>query len=135
MEYSTVLSLVNIGLIVTYVLLGIALLGALGGGIISLILDIIAGGIKIAGGVVNFFMEIIKRSKGALIGVVGIMLVVGLAFVFSSGSDISEIVLDKTNTAQWWVRPVGTGLLTFYILLIGTVGLILTTEVLRPFKK
>jgi len=116
MEYTTVLSLVNIGLIVTYTLLGIALLGAVWATVKGLLANP-------------------KGAKMALLGLVGVAVIIFLAYLFSSGSDISEIVLDKTNTAQWWVRPVGTGLLTFYILFIGVVGLILTTEVLRPFKK
>jgi len=110
------LTLVSIGLIVTYVLFGIA-----------------AGGAIISGA--KALMVNPKGAVMALLGLVGIVVVLGAAFVLSSGSDISEILLEKTGTAHWWVRPVGAGLIAFYILFACTITLVIATEAMRPFKK
>jgi len=116
MEHSTVLLLVDIGIIATYALLGVALFGA--------VLSAIRG-----------LFTNPKGAKMALFGLVGIAIVVGAAFGLSSGADISDILLDKTGTPQWWVRPIGAGLISFYILLFCTIAMVIGTEVLRPFKK
>jgi len=108
--------IINIGLILTYALFGLAAIGA----IVSAVRSLIANP---------------KGIKMALLGVVCIAAVVGIAFGLSSGSDISEFLLEKTGTSQWWVRPVGAGLFTFYILFAGTIILLIGTEIMRPFKK
>jgi len=110
------LTLVNIGLIVTYVLFGTAALGALAVAAKS-------------------FITNPKGIKMAVIGLVGIIIVAAASFGLSSGSDISEVLLEKTGTSQWWVRPTGAGLIAFYILFICTVASVIVTEAMRPFKK
>ena len=110
------LTLVNIGIIVTYALLGIAVFGAIGSG-------------------VRGFITSPKGGKMALFGILGIAVVILVAFGLSSSSDVSEVLLQKTETPQWWVRPVGAGLISFYILFIGVFALLIATEAMRPFKK
>jgi len=110
------LTLVNIGLIVTYVLFGVAALGAFAVAAKSLITNP-------------------KGIKMALIGLIGIAIIAVASFGLSSGSDIPEILLEKTGTSQFWVRPTGAGLIAFYILFMCTVALVIATEAMRPFKK
>jgi hypothetical protein len=113
---STVLTLINIGLIVTYVLFGIAALGALFSGVKGLLGNP-------------------KGIKMALFGLLGVAVVVVAAMALSSGSDISEILLEKTGTSQGWVRPIGAGLIAFYILFACTVIAVIGTEVIKPNRK
>jgi len=108
--------IIDIGVITTYVLLGLAAFGVF----VSAIRSLVANP---------------KGLKMALIGFVGVGIVVAAAFGLSSGSDVSEVLLEKTGTAHWWVRPVGAGLFAFYILLASTIVLLIATEVMRPFKK
>ena len=110
------LILIDIGMIVTYALFGIAILGA----------------------IIAAFKGLIANPKGArtaLIGLFAIVAVVGIAFVLSSGSDVSEIFLEKTETPHSWVRPIGAGLFSFYILFGCAVTTLIGTEIMRPFKK
>ncbi|MDR1950846.1 MAG: hypothetical protein LBP96_01295 [Bacteroidales bacterium] len=113
---STVLTFINIGLILTYILFGIAALGA-----------VISG--------VRGLMTNPKGAKTALFGVAGVAVIILISMGLSSGSDISDILLDKTGTAHWWVRPVGAGLIAFYILFFCTVALVVATEAMKPFRK
>jgi len=110
------LVLIDIGIIATYALLGIALLGALGAGVRSLIAKP-------------------QGAKGVLIGLVGIAVVIGISTGLSAGFDVNEALLERTGTAQWMVHPVGAGLISFYILLGCTFLLLIGTEIWRPFKK
>jgi H+/Cl- antiporter ClcA len=116
MSTTTVLLLIDIGIYITYALLGLAVLGAL----VAAVRGLFANP---------------KGLKMVLVGLVGVAIVLFISWVFSSGADISEVLLDKTGTSQWWVRPVGTGLFAFYILLASTILLLIGTEVARPFKK
>jgi len=116
MSHTTTLLLIDIGIYVTYALFGLALLGAL----IAIVRGLFANP---------------KGMKMALVGFIGVAAVLTVAWVFSSGADISEILLEKTGTAPFWVRPVGAGLFAFYILFALTILLLIGTEIARPFKK
>jgi len=114
---STVLLLIDIGIYTTYVLLGLALLGAL---------------VAVVKGLTTSTKKGLMMSA---VGFVGALVVFFVAWIVSSGADVSEILLEKTGTSQWWVRPIGAGLVMFYILLITAALAVIGTEVMRPFKK
>jgi ribose/xylose/arabinose/galactoside ABC-type transport system permease subunit len=107
---------IDIGMYVTYALLGVAALGA--------IFSAVRG-----------FITNPKGIKSALLGLVAIAAVFGISIGLSSGTDISEVLLDKTGTPQGWVRWIGAGLFSFYILFACTVVTVIATEVIRPSKK
>jgi hypothetical protein len=71
----------------------------------------------------------------ALIGVVGTLVVLTIAMFLSSGTDISDLVLEKTKTPQSWSRWVGAGLITTYFLFGCALLSLIAVEVMRPFKK
>ena len=117
MDSTTTLLLIDIGIYVTYALLGVAVLGAL------------ASTVK---GIVS------RPGKGLImfaVGLIGALAVFFVAWTMSSGADISEILLEKTGTSQWWIRPVGTGMIMFYMLFACAILAVIGTEVMRPFKK
>ncbi|MDR0438382.1 MAG: hypothetical protein LBH22_08820 [Bacteroidales bacterium] len=116
MSHSTVLLLINIGLIITYILFGLAVIGAL-----------IAAG--------KSFATSRGNSKMALLGAFGIVVIFIVSWFLSSGTDISEILFERTGTPLWWSRPVGAGLISFYILFICVVSTVIGTEIMKPFKK
>ncbi|MDR2907606.1 MAG: hypothetical protein LBU91_06430 [Bacteroidales bacterium] len=76
-----------------------------------------------------------QRSKVALYGIVGCVVVFGIAMLLSSGTDLPDIVLEKTSTSHATSRWIGAGLITTYILFFGTMIALLTVEVMKPFKK
>ncbi|MCL2683140.1 MAG: hypothetical protein FWE63_06640 [Bacteroidales bacterium] len=116
MSHSTVLLLVNIGLIITYILFGIAVIGAL-----------IAAG--------KALTTSRGSSKMTLLGALGIIVIFAVSWFLSSSTDISEILFERTGTSLWWSRPIGAGLISFYILFICVVGTVIGTEIMKPFKK
>jgi len=107
---------IDIAIIIVYTLLGLALLGAIGAGIRSLVAKP-------------------QGAMRALIGVFGLVVVIGTAFLLATGGNVSEALLERTNTADWTVRPVGAGLISFYILFGSAFLLLIGTEIWRPFKK
>lgn len=65
--------------------------------------------------------------KKSLIGIGGLIIVIGIAYGLSSGTDISvEEMLDRNNieTSESEIRRVGAGIYTFVILLLAAVGVI-----------
>jgi len=112
----TTLLLVDIGIYVTYALFGIAALGAI---------------FAAARG----FVTNPGKMKTALFGIVGVVVVFGASWALSSGTDVSELLFEKTGTSQSWSRPVGAGLYSFYILFSCTILAVIGTEVVRPSKK
>jgi H+/Cl- antiporter ClcA len=107
---------IDISFYVFYVLFGIAVLGSL--------FSAIKGFAGKPGGL-----------KMALLGMVGIVAVFAVSWILSSGTDVSEILFEKTGTSLWWSRPVSAALYSFYILFICTVLIVIGTELLRPSKR
>ncbi|MBL4585900.1 MAG: hypothetical protein JKX84_02405 [Flavobacteriales bacterium] len=70
-----------------------------------------------------------KNAKGALVGVVALVVVVGIAYALSSGDNPSKIEI-STETA----KQVDTGLFAFYILGGIAVASLVYSEVARVFK-
>jgi Mn2+/Fe2+ NRAMP family transporter len=116
MESSTTLLLIEICIYITYDLFCVSALGELFSA-------------------VRGFITSPKGAKTALLGLVAIAIVFGISIGLSSGMDISEVLLEKTGTPQGWVRWIGAGLISFYILFACTVITVIATEVIRPSKK
>ncbi len=90
---------INIGLIVTYSLLGVALLTLIGFSIKFLIVNI-------------------KKSKSTLFGVIGLLVVFIISYLLSSSSDVSQLVFEKTGTDFGLSKLIGSGLILTYIMFI-----------------
>jgi len=76
-----------------------------------------------------------KRAKTTLIGVAGTLVIFAIAMILSSGTDISEIVLEKAKISHSGCRWIGAGLITTYFCFGGAIASLITIEVMRPFKK
>lgn len=74
-------------------------------------------------------------SHGLVIGLGALIVVCVVAFLLSSGSDISEVVLEKNNVSATGSRLVGMGCYTVYILLAVTIIAMIYVECARIFKK
>jgi hypothetical protein len=116
MESSTTLLLIDIGLYITYALFGVAAFGA--------IFSAARGFITNPG-----------RAKMALFGMFAIIAIFAASWVLSSGTDVNEFVFEKAGTSLWWSRPVGAGLISFYLLFAIVVVAVIATELIRPSKK
>lgn len=106
---------INLGLYVTYVLIGICVLGIL---IFSIARIISHPG----------------AAKAALIGIVGLIVLFGLSYALSNGDDVHTI-FSKLDVSEETSRLVGTGLLTFYLLMGVAILSIIYVEITRLFKK
>ncbi len=65
--------------------------------------------------------------KKSLMGVVGLLVVVGIAYGLSSGTDVSVenmLEVNKIETSESEIRKVGAGIYTFGIMLLIAVALI-----------
>jgi H+/Cl- antiporter ClcA len=113
---SSTLLLIDIGIYITYALFGIAALGALFSG-------------------VRGMMTNPKNSKMALFGLVGIVVVFAISMGLSSGTDVNELLFEKTGTPISWSRWVGAGLISFYILFVCVIVTVVAAEVIKPSKK
>ncbi len=89
--------LINIGLIVTYLLLGVALLTLL---FFS----------------VKFTITSIGKSKSTLIGIGGFIALYVLAFIFSSSTDVSNAFFEKNATNPDFSKMIGSGLIFTYLM-------------------
>jgi hypothetical protein len=100
----------NYGILASYLLLAIAVLGAIGFPILELAKNP-------------------KGAKGALIGVGLIVVVFGLSYALSS--DVNPSKIEITPGA---VKMVDTGLFSFYILALVAVCVTIYAEVSKMFK-
>lgn len=107
--------MVDTGLYLTYVLIGICIAGILGFSVANIA--------KNPGG-----------AKSALIGIAGLALVFIITYVASDGSDATTIFADEGIT-EGTSKTVGMGLTTFYVLTAVAIVAILYVEVSRLFSK
>ncbi|MGB0176369.1 MAG: hypothetical protein ACPF9D_04330 [Owenweeksia sp.] len=107
--------MIDFGLYATYALIGIC--------IVMILLFAIGRIAKNPGG-----------AKSALIGIVGLAVLVAVAFGLSTGSDVTEPVFAKMQITEETSRQVGAGLMVFYILAGLAILSILYVEVTRLFK-
>lgn len=107
-------NLINIGLIVAYVALFIAVAAL----VIFPIISMIGGNIK--------------SAKGTLLGIAALVAVVVIAYILSP-ADQGDFYT-KTNTSAQASKLIGTGLVTTYIIMIGLVVITVYTSVVKWFK-
>jgi hypothetical protein len=100
----------NYGIVAAYLLLAVAVVGAIGFPILEIAKNP-------------------KGAKGALIGVGLLVLVFGISYVLGSEENLSKIEISG-GTA----KLVDTGLFAFYILALAAVGVTIYSEVSKIFK-
>jgi hypothetical protein len=100
----------NYGIIAAYLLLAVAVVGAIGFPILEIAKNP-------------------KGAKGALIGVGLLVLVFGISYVLGSEENLSKIEISG-GTA----KLVDTGMFAFYILALAAVGVTIYSEVSKIFK-
>jgi len=108
--------LINAGLILTYILIGIAALAA----------------------IVYPIMFLVKnpsKGKNALMGVGGLVLICIISYIFASGDIMNFPGSEKFGMTEASTKRVGMGLITFYILSIGAIAAVLFAELGKLFKK
>ena len=108
-------NLVNLGIIVTYILVGIAVVGILYFSVSNIVKNPTA-------------------AKSALIGVGGLVVIFGLTYAMSSGSDAASFSKPDNIITEGTSKLVGMGLASFYVLAGLTVLSIIYSEVTRLFK-
>jgi len=70
-----------------------------------------------------------KQAKGVIFSLVGMGLIVLIAFLIADGS-----VLGETNVSSETAKKVGAGLITLYLLMLGAIGTIIGSEIAKLFK-
>ncbi len=100
----------NYGILITYVLLAVAVVAAIGFPLLQLIKNP-------------------KGAKGALIGLGLLVVVLGISYALSSDYNPSDIEISPEGAKQ-----VDTGLFAFYILSAVAVGATIYAEVSKMFK-
>ena len=106
--------MINFGLYLTYFLIGISILAIL------------------FFAVSKIFQEP-RGAKSALIGIVGLLVVLVLGYLFSTGEDATTMFA-KLNVTEGTSRRVGTGLVSLYIVMGITILSILYVEITRLLK-
>jgi hypothetical protein len=100
----------NYGILITYVLLAVAVVAAIGFPLLQLIKNP-------------------KGAKGALMGLGLLVVVLGISYALSSDYNPSDIEISPEGAKQ-----VDTGLFAFYILSVVAVGATIYAEVSKMFK-
>ena len=107
-------SLINIGIILTYLMVAFAAFAAIGFGIKQM-------------------MQNTNNAKNTLYTLGGLISLFIIAYVLADGEVLKSY--EKYKISQATSRQVGMGLITFYFLIIGTIGTILYTELSKTFSK
>ena len=107
--------LVNAGLILTYLMIGLAALAAL-------VYPI------------RFLAKNPSKSKNALIGIGGLVFVCILSYLFASSDILTFPGSEKFGMTEASTKRVGMGLITFYILSAGAILSVLYAELGKFFK-
>jgi hypothetical protein len=106
-------SAINIGLIITYLAIGLALLGAIVFPIIQMAGDI-------------------KSAKGVLIGIVAFVAIFLLSYLLSSPE--TGAFYEAKNVSPNFARIIGAGLIATYIVFAGAVVAILYSQITKWIK-
>ena len=107
-------SLINIGIILTYLMIGIGTLIAIGFGIKKMIVN----------------AENAKKTLYTIGGLVAVLL-----FSYLIASDEVLKSFEKYEITASTAKRVGMGLITFYVLAIGAIGAVLYSELSKAFSK
>ena len=107
-------SLINIGIIVTYLMIGFAALAAIGFAIKRL-------------------MSNTKNAKKTLYTVAGLVAVILFSYIIASDEVLQSF--EKYEITASTAKNVGMGLITFYVLAIGAIAAVLYAELSKVFSK
>ena len=107
-------SLINIGIILTYVLIGFAALSAVGFG-------------------VKKMLENRENTKKTLYTIAALATVLLCSYLISSNEVLNSF--EKYEITQSTSKNVGMGLITFYVLIFGAIGAVLYAELSKMFSK
>ena len=107
-------SLINIGIILTYVMVAFAALAAIGFGIMKM-------------------MQNTNNAKKTLYTVGGLVIAFIIAYVLASDEVLNSYEKYKITASS--SKQVGMGLITFYCLLFGAIAAILYAELSKVFSK
>ena len=107
--------LIDIGLIVTYLLLGIGLLALL---FFS----------------VKFTISNIGKSKTTIIGIIGFALLFILSYLFSSSTDVNLTLFEKTGTDSGLSKMIGSGLILTYFMFVIVIGSTIYATISKMLK-
>ena len=106
--------LINIGIILTYLMVGFAALTAIGFGIKKMIANT-------------------ENAKKTLYTVGGLIAVLLVSYLIASNEVLASF--EKYEITPSTSKQVGMGLITFYLLVFGAIGAILYTELSKVFSK
>ena len=116
-------SLIDIGIILTYLMVGFAALTAIGFGIKKMI-------------------QKTNNAKKTLYSIGGLLAIILLSYLMASDEVLGFIIVDeysvpevKNEITASAVKKVGMGLITFYLLAIGAIGAVLYAEFSKVFSK
>ena len=107
-------SLVNIGIILSYVMISFAAIAAIGFGIQKM-------------------MQNTKNTKKTIYTFGGLVTVFFISYLLASNEVLSSY--EKYETTASASKQVGMGLIAFYFLLFGAIGTVLYTELSKAFSK
>ncbi len=107
-------SLINIGIIITYLMIGFASLFALGFAVKKIIQDQ-------------------KNAKKTLYSIGGLVIVLIISYLIASDDVLSSYM--KYGISESVSKQVGMGLITFYILAIAAIGSIIYSELSKISSK
>lgn len=107
-------SLINIGIIITYIMIGFAALTAISFGVKKILSNT-------------------KNAKKTLFTILGLVIVCIASYVFASGEVLQSYEKYKISASE--SKNVGMGLIMFYTLAILAVGAILYSELSKAFSK
>jgi hypothetical protein len=89
--------------------------------------------LSIAGFSIKQMMQNTNNAKNTLYTLGGLISLFIIAYVLADGEVLKSY--EKYKISQATSRQVGMGLITFYFLIIGTIGTILYTELSKTFSK
>ena len=107
-------SLVNIGIILSYIMVAFAALATIGFG-------------------VQKMMQNTKNAKKTMYTVGGLVVAFIIAYLLASDEVLNSY--EKYETTASSSKKVGMGLITFYFLLFGAIGAVLYAELSKAFSK
>ena len=107
-------SLINIGIIITYIMIGSAALTAISFGVKKMLSNT-------------------KNAKKTLYTILGLIVVCIVSYLIASDEILNSYEKYKISASQ--SKNVGMGLIMFYILFILAVGAILYSELSKSFSK
>ncbi len=107
-------SLINIGIILTYLMVAFAALAAVGFGIKKM-------------------MQKTNNAKKTLTTIGGLLLIILISYLMASDEVLGSY--EKHEITASTAKQVGMGLTTFYILAIGAIGAVLYAELSKVFSK